>query len=366
MAKLVEGIEYTQKWWESKLEEHSPNQVYFNRNPIEGVEILGVELLSYDEVNYDPILQRNIRVSDSLTNRSDTIEKSFINEGYNFNDPLPTVDENNNLVDGIGRREILRKIDEETSGKGKLLFNRVRFNGENATIKYRLRMNTAKRGTPNSAEDLISCAVRQVDKGSLKPNKKAIRGWFDQADPIYGSSNQAVRTQLVNKVLSTIKSGTTPDQFQSYRLTSIAPNYIEPFMDSKYGWQSDLYYFKDFHPNDNNIIQLVFSAKHFRDYFNRKLPTLMKMYKERGTTAQFIVVDTEAIPNMNVLHNHRDKAKQEYMAARKWICEEWLAEFGGDCEAAYEQFNKVITPLGFVPQDCNNEDDKILILWNSI
>jgi hypothetical protein len=309
---------------------------------LDGVEIIGLNVIHRDDIN-DEMFDNGARTQDNLSARSNTLQTSFINGGYDYNQPVGIVSDRGDgkydRLDSFARSDAFMKL-----GWDYMVYCIVKCENELSETSVRMWANRMIPKTDNTQNDLVQNAVSLIQKKLILNDATSIREWLKSVEPNRDSA-------FIEKCLITIqkkaKTNKPNEVTQTYTDTSIHSKWIKKhwanppvygFIKSKGDWP--------YNPA-GNCYQVTLPL----GYESRKLLTALKYFVETDKKTEFILHISKGVSDLQTLHTQRDKMRNN------------IKDFTENLDKFYGKkgdWNKCFKILGFVPQH-RTEDVKQII-----
>lgn len=309
--------------------------------PIKGVSIIGLKIIHKDDIS-DELFDNSARVEDSLSARSNALQTSFSNGGYDFNQPVGIVSDRGDgkydRLDSFARSDAYMKLDWDY-----MVYCVIKCENKSVERKVRMRANCAIPKSDNSQNDLVANAVEAIQNKEIENNEDSIEEWLRIVEPFRDNN-------FIDKCISTIlrkaKTQKPVQATQTYTDQSIRTKWI-----TKHWANPPTYGFLNDKRNGFNSAGDCYQVTLPMGYESRKLQTALDHYVDSEKKTEFILHISKGVSDLQTLNKQRD-------AMRKNIKDftESLDKFYGK-KGDWDNCFKII---GFVPQHIDEDIKQII------
>lgn len=311
---------------------------------IKGVNIIGLKVIHKSEIS-DEIFDNTARTQDSLSSRSDSLQKSFSNGGIDYNQPVGILSDRGDgkydRLDSFARSDAYMKM-----GWDYMVYCVVKCENKAVERKVRVWANRTLPKEDNSQNDLVTNAVLAIQNKELQNDEHSIRTWFNEVEPYRDSD---FIEKCVKNVFRKAKTQKPVETTQTYTDNSIHTKWIRKhwanppaygFIKSKGDWTYN---------SDGNCYQVTLPM----GYESRKLKTALDYFLKYGKKTEFILHIAKGVSDLQTLNKQRDTMRKN------------IKKYTGNLDKFYGKkgdWNNCFKIIGFVPQHID-EDIKQIIAY---
>lgn len=309
---------------------------------IKGVNIIGLRVIHKSEIS-DEIFDNTARTQDSLSSRSDSLQKSFSNGGIDYNQPVGILSDRGDgkydRLDSFARSDAYMKL-----GWDYMVYCVVKCENKAVERKVRVWANRTLPKEDNSQNDLVTNSVLAIQNKELQNDENSIRAWFNEVEPYRDSD---FIEKCVKNVLRKAKTQKPIETTQTYTDNSIHTKWIKKhwanppaygFIKSKGDWTYNV---------DGNCYQVTLPM----GYESRKLKTALDYFLKDGKQTEFILHIAKGVSDLQTLNKQRDTMRRN------------IKKYTGNLDKFYGKkgaWSKCFKILGFVPQHIDEDIKQII------
>lgn len=309
---------------------------------IKGVNIIGLRVIHKSEIS-DEIFDNTARTQDSLSSRSDSLQKSFSNGGIDYNQPVGILSDRGDgkydRLDSFARSDAYMKL-----GWDYMVYCVVKCENKAVERKVRVWANRTLPKEDNSQNDLVTNSVLAIQNKELQNDENSIRAWFNEVEPYRDSD---FIEKCVKNVLRKAKTQKPIETTQTYTDNSIHTKWIKKhwanppaygFIKSKGDWTYNV---------DGNCYQVTLPM----GYESRKLKTALDYFLKDGKQTEFILHIAKGVSDLQTLNKQRDTMRRN------------IKKYTGNLDKFYGKkgdWNNCFKVIGFVPQHIDEDIKQII------
>ena len=309
---------------------------------IKGVKIIGLKVIHKSEIS-DEMFDNNARTQDSLSSRSDALQKSYKNGGVDYNQPVGILSDRGDgkydRLDSFARGEAYEKM-----GWDYMVYCIVKCENNAVERKLRVWANRTLPKEDNTQNDLVTNAVSAIQNKELQNDEHSIRAWLNEVEPYRDSD---FIEKCVKNISKRAKTQKPVEAIQTYTDQSIHSKWIK-----KHWANPPVYGFikkkGDWSYNEiGNCYQVTLPLK----YEARKLLTSLTYFIRTGKKTEFILYIGNGVGDKQTLNKQRDNMRNN------------IKEFTENLDTFYgkkEDWNKCFKIIGFVPQHADEDVKQII------
>lgn len=308
---------------------------------IPGIEIIGLKIIHKDDIN-DEIFSNEARRVDNLSVRSDSLLKSYINGGIDYNDQVGIVSQRGDgkydRIDSFARSDAFLKMDWDY-----MVYCVVKCANDLAERKLKLWGNRGKPKTDNTQNDLVLNTVEAIQLKQLDNDVDSIRDFIETVEPHRDS-------YFIDKCVSTIlrkaKTQKPVEATQTYTDTSIHTKWIK-----KHWANPPAYGFIKEKQNGLNSAGNCYQVTLPMGYESRKLQTALDHFVDSGKKTEFILHISKGVSDLQTLNKQRNAMRRN------------IKEFTQKLDKFYGKkgdWKQCFEVIGFVPQHIDEDIKQII------
>jgi hypothetical protein len=308
---------------------------------LDGVEIIGLNVIHRDDIN-DEMFDNGARTQDNLSARSNSLQTSFINGGYDYNQPVGIVSDRGDgkydRLDSFARSDAFMKL-----GWDYMVYCIVKCENELSETSMRMWANRMIPKTDNTQNDLVQNAVNLLQKKLILNDETSIRKWLKSVEP---NRDSAFIEKCLITVKKKVKTNKPNEVTQTYTDQSIFSKWIK-----KHWANPPVHGFIKEKQNGFNSKRNCYQVTLPLGYEARKLQTALEHFVDAGKKTEFILHISKGVSDLQTLNKQRNSMRKN------------IKDFTDSLDKFYGKkgdWDECFEIIGFVPQHIDEDIKQII------